>query len=223
MAAPEAATSSNTRLAKLGRASSKPMSAEEKAADQALRKSLADREKERQEGETLNPKAPFPDPTNVSEEFEAMRWEMANEQVDVAEALSVNPARRNEVVLRKKILVDIDSILSRPRWACEKALKKRISELKRARYIPWTGTWETDWGTIELTQTGSSVIGKWPGGRLKGRWNGKTLVGQWQASRVVGTFEFTLADNEKSFGAAIKQGREKKAWIGRKKVEEDPK
>ena len=40
---------------------------------------------------------------------------------------------------------------------------------------------------------------------------------------LFGSFEFSLADNENSFGAAIKQGREKKSWTGRRKIGEDPK
>ena len=96
--------SSNPRLATLKRGSSKPMTTEEKSADKALRKAIADKGKRRMAEEKGILNAPFPDPTNVSEEFEAMRWEMADELADVAEALSLNPTRRDEVGLRKKIL-----------------------------------------------------------------------------------------------------------------------
>ena len=210
------------RLGELSRVTSKSMSVEEKEADQKLRKSLADREKDRQAAEKEDPQAAFPDPANVSEEFEAMRWEMVRELTDLADGLSLNPARREEVALRKKILTDAASILSRPRWACEKALKKRISELKRAKYEPWTGKWRTEWGLIELIQKGTSVSGEWPRGRLRGRWNGKVLAGRWQVSRESGTFEFRLGADERSFAGSIMQGRTKQSWTGLK-VQEDPK
>ena len=50
---------------------------------------------------------------------------------------------------------------------------------------PWTGSWDSDWGIMEFTQTGDKVTGTYPhdNGKIKGTVSGNTLTGTWSESR----------------------------------------
>jgi alkaline phosphatase D len=45
----------------------------------------------------------------------------------------------------------------------------------------WTGTWDTEWGMMALTQTGSQVKGTYPHdtGHIAGTVTGNVFKGQW--------------------------------------------
>jgi hypothetical protein len=78
----------------------------------------------------------------------------------------------------------------------------------------WAGTWSTDYGTMQLTQSGSSVIGAYDyqGGRLSGTVSGNVLSGSWSelpsytAPNDAGDFVFTLASEGSSFTGGWRYG-----------------
>jgi hypothetical protein len=60
---------------------------------------------------------------------------------------------------------------------------------------PWTGTWETEYGTMQLTQTESKVTGTYgyggsERGKVEGTVSGATLRGTWDARTSGGATEF---------------------------------
>jgi hypothetical protein len=71
----------------------------------------------------------------------------------------------------------------------------------------WSGTWETDFGTMQLLQVGSSVTGTYTfrDGSLSGELAGTTLSGTWaevdpsDASCLSGDLEFTMLEDCSSF------------------------
>src|SRR4051812_14597917 len=71
----------------------------------------------------------------------------------------------------------------------------------------WTGTWNSDWGVMTLTQTGSKVVGKYvhddgrivgtaSGGKFKGRW---TELPTRKGPSDAGAAEFTMSRSGKAF------------------------
>ncbi len=78
----------------------------------------------------------------------------------------------------------------------------------------WTGTWSTNWGSMTLTQTGSSVSGSYAhdGGQIAGTASGLVLKGRWseQPSRQppndAGDLEFTMSADGKSFTGRWRYG-----------------
>ena len=79
----------------------------------------------------------------------------------------------------------------------------------------WTGTWESkEWGTMELTQTGSSVTGTytWDQGKIDGAVYGNALKGTWSEAPSyappadAGDFEFTLSSDGNSFTGKWRYG-----------------
>jgi hypothetical protein len=79
----------------------------------------------------------------------------------------------------------------------------------------WTGKWESkEWGTMELTQTGSSVAGDytWDQGKIDGTVNGDVLRGTWSEAPSyapptdAGDFEFTLSSDGNSFTGKWRYG-----------------
>lgn len=84
----------------------------------------------------------------------------------------------------------------------------------------WNGTWNTDWGTMQLTQTDTRVNGNYAysNGRITGTAFGNTLTGNWSKApsysspNEAGKLELTLSKDGNSF-----QGRWKYAdcsWAG---------
>lgn len=63
----------------------------------------------------------------------------------------------------------------------------------------WTGTWNTNWGEMKLTQSGNTVTGEytWDKGKITGTVSGQVLKGTWSESpsysppNDAGDFEFT--------------------------------
>ncbi|MBC8275717.1 MAG: hypothetical protein H8E40_12215 [Chloroflexi bacterium] len=79
----------------------------------------------------------------------------------------------------------------------------------------WTGKWESEeWGTMDLTQTGSSVTGTytWDQGKIDGTVNGDILGGTWSEEPSyapptdAGDFEFTLSSDGNSFTGKWRYG-----------------
>ena len=71
----------------------------------------------------------------------------------------------------------------------------------------WTGVWDTDWGTMELTQSDGSVTGTYEHdqGQIQGTVQGNKLIGTWSEYPSyappddAGDFEFTLSPDGNSF------------------------
>lgn len=71
-----------------------------------------------------------------------------------------------------------------------------------AQGCDWTGTWNTNYGTMDLQQYGNSVTGTYTysEGHIKGTANGNQLVGSWtENSGTSGTFDFAIATDCNSF------------------------
>lgn len=78
----------------------------------------------------------------------------------------------------------------------------------------WTGIWDTDHGFMDLEQTGNIVTGIYTGNMphqgIRATASDNKLVGNWSypPSKDGGTFEFTMADDCKSFSGKWKRGSE---------------
>jgi hypothetical protein len=87
---------------------------------------------------------------------------------------------------------------------------------------PWAGSWDSDWGIMEFTQTGDKVIGTYThdNGKIEGSVSGNTLTGTWSESptykppKDAGDFVITLAADEKSFTGNWRYGSGSGKWDG---------
>ena len=92
----------------------------------------------------------------------------------------------------------------------------------------WTGTWDTNWGKMELVQTGNQVTGtasltlpqrtnltgsyKPDNGKIEGKVSGNTLIGTWSEApsysppNEAGDFEFTISPDCNSFTGKWRYG-----------------
>ena len=78
----------------------------------------------------------------------------------------------------------------------------------------WTGSWSTNYGQMELQQSGITVTGTytWDQGRIQGSVFGNRLVGTWSEAPSysptadAGDFEFTLSDDCNSFSGRWRYG-----------------
>jgi hypothetical protein len=87
---------------------------------------------------------------------------------------------------------------------------------------PWTGSWESTWGTMVFTQTGNKVTGTYThdNGKIEGTVSGNTLTGTWSEAptyaptKDAGDFVITLASDEKSFTGNWRYGSGTGKWDG---------
>lgn len=87
---------------------------------------------------------------------------------------------------------------------------------------PWSGSWDSDYGTMVLTQSGNQVTGTYDhdGGRITGTVSGNTLTGTWseapsyKAPDDAGDFAFILAADGKSFSGGYRYGSGTGGWAG---------
>jgi len=92
---------------------------------------------------------------------------------------------------------------------------------------PWTGSWDTDWGTMQIVQNGNLMTGSYVhnGGKLVGTASGNTLTGTWSEASTytppdhAGDFEFTLSPDGKSFTGKWRYGSNTGTWDGNWKGE----
>jgi hypothetical protein len=93
--------------------------------------------------------------------------------------------------------------------------------------LGWTGTWNSNWGTMTLVQTGSSVTGNYThdSGKISGTVSGNKLVGTWSESpsysapNDAGDVELTLSSDENSFTGSWRYGSSGSwdgSWTGTK-------
>ncbi len=73
--------------------------------------------------------------------------------------------------------------------------------------VSFTGSWDTNFGVLSMTQSGSAVTGtySYQTGRLSGTVNGNVLSGTWVESDDQGTFTFTLSADGRSFDGSWKE------------------
>ncbi len=80
----------------------------------------------------------------------------------------------------------------------------------------WTGNWNTYFGNMTLTQSGSIVVGTYEadGGRINGTVSGNKLVGTWYDApsysppTQAGDIEFNLSEDCNSFSGRWRYGSE---------------
>lgn len=69
-----------------------------------------------------------------------------------------------------------------------------------ASLLTWTGTWDTSYGVLTLTQNGNQVTGTYPDGTLTGTVSANKLTGTFsEINSYNGTFVFTMSSNGQSF------------------------
>lgn len=89
-----------------------------------------------------------------------------------------------------------------------------ITEKPEEGACNWTGIWDTDQGFMDLEQAGNSVTGIYTGNMphqdIQATASDNKLVGNWSYSpgKDGGTFEFTMADDCKSFSGKLRYGSE---------------
>ncbi len=88
----------------------------------------------------------------------------------------------------------------------------------------WAGTWETNFGTMKLTQQDNVVEGRYDInndntylGTLKGVVAGDTLKGTWSDTLGEGEFAFKLKPGNRSFDGYYLIDSAKSEWSGTKK------
>jgi cell wall-associated NlpC family hydrolase len=94
-----------------------------------------------------------------------------------------------------------------------------LGSYARSNANTWTGIWSSNWGTMTLTQSGSSVTGTYTHdqGKIKGTLNGDVVTGTWSEAPTrkgpmdAGDFEFTLQGG-KSFTGKWRYARAGDSW-----------
>ncbi len=91
----------------------------------------------------------------------------------------------------------------------------------------WTGSWETNWGRMDLQQSGDNVTGTYArqSGRMTGRVSGNVLTGQWseaptyKAPKDEGDYEFAMQTGCNSFDGRWRYTGESRwrPWTGRRR------
>jgi hypothetical protein len=87
---------------------------------------------------------------------------------------------------------------------------------------PWTGSWDSDWGIMEFTQTGDKVTGTYThdNGKIEGTVSGNTLTATWSESptykppKDAGDVVITIADDGKSFAGNWRYSSGSGKWDG---------
>lgn len=88
-------------------------------------------------------------------------------------------------------------------------------------FCDWTGTWDSNWGQMVLSQSGNSVTGTYTHdqGRIQGTVSGDKLIGTWSESPSysppsdAGDLELTMSSDCKSLSGNWKYGSEG-SWSG---------
>ncbi len=82
-----------------------------------------------------------------------------------------------------------------------------VGRQPRAATPTWAGEWSTDWGTLTLAQSGSTVTGRYTydSGRVEGTASGGTVTGRWSESPSyagptdAGTFTWSMSADGAAF------------------------
>jgi hypothetical protein len=90
-----------------------------------------------------------------------------------------------------------------------------------AQTCTWSGTWNTDWGPMQILQNGNAVTGTYTHdqGRVDGTAYGARLMGTWSEAPSysppgdAGDFEFMMSEDCQSFSGSWKYGSEG-GWSG---------
>jgi len=86
----------------------------------------------------------------------------------------------------------------------------------------WSGLWDSDWGTMQVMQSGNHVTATYPyeDGRITGTVSGNTLTGTWSQSPSyqlpddAGDVVFTMSANGNSFTGTWRFGTNTGTWDG---------
>lgn len=87
---------------------------------------------------------------------------------------------------------------------------------------PWSGSWDSNWGTMQFTQSGDQVTATYThnDGRITGTVSGNTLTGTWSESPSyqppddAGDVVLTLSADGKSFTGNWRYGSNTGTWDG---------
>ncbi|MCX6677404.1 MAG: hypothetical protein NTU95_05605 [Methanothrix sp.] len=85
----------------------------------------------------------------------------------------------------------------------------------------WVGTWETDFGKLEIMpeieNEHPKYIGRYPNGTIEGKTETDTLIGTWHEETNSGDFEFTMFGGGQSFWGDRYDGahRRLRGWSGK--------
>jgi len=87
---------------------------------------------------------------------------------------------------------------------------------------PWSGSWNSDWGTMQFTQSGNEVTATYTHdeGRIRGTVSGNTLTGTWSESPSyqppddAGDVILTMAADGNSFTGNWRYGINTGTWDG---------
>jgi len=107
-------------------------------------------------------------------------------------------------------------------------VKMKISDETKTGTCDWTGTWETDWGRMELQQKGNKVNGTYPydQGRIQGTVSGRNLTGTWSEYPSysppgdAGDIVFIISEDCSSFDGTWRYGTSggwSGSWTGARK------
>ena len=87
---------------------------------------------------------------------------------------------------------------------------------------PWSGSWDSDWGMMQFTQSGNQVTATYTHGvgRIRGTVSGNTLTGTWSQSPSyqppddAGDVVLTMAADGNSFTGTWRYGINTGTWDG---------
>jgi hypothetical protein len=87
---------------------------------------------------------------------------------------------------------------------------------------PWSGSWDSEWGTMQFTQSGNQVTATYTynDGRITGTVSGNTLTGTWSQSpsyqppKDAGDVVLTMAADRNSFAGNWRYGTNTGTWDG---------
>jgi hypothetical protein len=114
----------------------------------------------------------------------------------------------------------------RPCWHCltDAGLREFASDTNQTTVIltaylapNWVGTWDTDFGKLEIINEHPRYIGRYSDGTIEGRTEADTLIGTWHEGANSGDFQFTMFAGGHSFWGDRYDGahRRLKCWNGR--------
>jgi len=100
-----------------------------------------------------------------------------------------------------------------------------LGQIESLQTCSWTGTWNTEWGPMNLQQSGNRVTGSYTHdqGRIDGTATGSRLVGTWSEAPSysppgdAGDVELTMAEDCQSFSGSWRYGSEgdwSGSWTG---------
>jgi hypothetical protein len=158
-------------------------------------------------------------------------WRLFIKQVEAAAALeSTKKYPPNFEIMREWFGFKVYPDQIKDTYLTDKAFSsKKWAQLRKAlkgEPLSWTGEWETNWGSMSLSQSGTAVTGAYThdSGKISATASGLTITGRWSeypsytGPRDAGTISFTLSDDGDTFaGTWTYDGGGGGDWSGTRK------